>query len=202
VAVSEPELGPDDLAKLPSLEELTADTDITVFLRKGVPESLRNAALRRMWSLDPKIRDFVSEAREYAYDWNTPGGVPGFGGPLPPPEEIERLAARIVGAMKAEAGSFSEPERQSAPLVEASQNRESSSPEREHTSDATLRQEASEPMRMHRADFAPSVEDEAAERFTAMTPFRDKAADAPVAQAGAVAPERPQARRHGGAKPL
>jgi hypothetical protein len=93
----EAELGEEEIARLPPLGELTADSDLSMFLRKGVPESLRNAALRRMWSLDPKIRDYVSEAREYAYDWNTPGGVPGFGGPLPPPEEIQKMAARIVG---------------------------------------------------------------------------------------------------------
>ena len=29
--------------------------------------------------LDPAIRDFVGHARDYAYDWNTPGGVPGSG---------------------------------------------------------------------------------------------------------------------------
>ena len=94
------EISAEEIAALPSLEELTADTDITAFLRKGVPERLRNAALRRMWSLDPKIRDFVCEAREYAYDWNTPGGVPGFGGPLPPAEEIRKLAEQIVGAVR------------------------------------------------------------------------------------------------------
>ena len=91
------ELGPEEIAKLPRLEDLTAETDISMFLRKGVPEPLRNAALRKMWSLDPKIRDFLSEAREYAYDWNTPGGVPGSGA-LPSTEDVARLAARIVGA--------------------------------------------------------------------------------------------------------
>ena len=50
-----------------------------------------------MWSLDPNIRDFVSEAREYAYDWNVPGGVPGSGGALPPADEIRKLAEQIVG---------------------------------------------------------------------------------------------------------
>ncbi|HYI88549.1 MAG TPA: DUF3306 domain-containing protein, partial [Beijerinckiaceae bacterium] len=66
----------DEIARLPSVDELTAEMDLSVFLRKGVPHALRKAALRRMWSLDPTIRDFVSEAREYAYDWNVPGGVP------------------------------------------------------------------------------------------------------------------------------
>ena len=90
-------LTPDEIARLPSVDELTAEMDLSVFLRKGVPDALRKAALRRMWSLDPKIRDFVSEAREYAYDWNVPGGVPGSGGALPPADEIRKLAEQIVG---------------------------------------------------------------------------------------------------------
>jgi hypothetical protein len=66
-----------DLSSLPKLEDLTGTTDITGFLRKGVPEHLRNAALRKSWALDPAIRNYVNPALEYAYDWNTPGGVPG-----------------------------------------------------------------------------------------------------------------------------
>ena len=95
-----PELGadanaePDLLADLPSLDALTPETDLTPFLRSGVPTALRNAALRRMWSLDPGIRDFVSEAREYAYDWNTPGGVPGLG-PLLPSDDVKAMLARL-----------------------------------------------------------------------------------------------------------
>src|SRR3546814_17956960 len=34
---------------LPSLENLTAESDLTAFLREGVPESLKKAALRKMW---------------------------------------------------------------------------------------------------------------------------------------------------------
>src|SRR5688572_10769049 len=63
-AAPEDALSEEDIARLPSIEDMTAETDISVFLRKGVPERLRNAALRRMWSLDPNIRDYVSEARE------------------------------------------------------------------------------------------------------------------------------------------
>lgn len=68
---------PVDLDQLPKIEEITAETDLSVFFRKGVPAALRNAALRRVWSLDPTIRDFVGPA-DYAWDWNTPGGVPAF----------------------------------------------------------------------------------------------------------------------------
>lgn len=73
------EAEPFDLASLPSLEDITADTDITAFLRREVPDFLRNAALKRAWAADPGIRDYVNPAMEYAFNWNVPGGVPGSG---------------------------------------------------------------------------------------------------------------------------
>jgi hypothetical protein len=88
------ELTPEEIAALPKIEELTAETDITLFLRKGVPEALKNAALRRMWSLDPGIRDYVGDARDYAYDWNVPGGVPG-NGPLLPSDDVGEMLRSI-----------------------------------------------------------------------------------------------------------
>lgn len=97
----EPALTAEEIAELPKLEDLTPDSDLSAFLRKGVPEGLRNAALRRMWSLDPAIRDFVGEARDYAYDWNTPGGVPGTG---------ELLPGQDVGAMLRQVFGEAEPE--------------------------------------------------------------------------------------------
>ncbi len=68
-----------DLSSLPKLDEITAQTNITDFMRREVPAALRNAALRQAWAIDPVIRDYVNPAREYAYDWNIPGGVPGNG---------------------------------------------------------------------------------------------------------------------------
>ncbi|WP_213285294.1 DUF3306 domain-containing protein [Bradyrhizobium sp. sGM-13] len=90
-----------DLSTLPKLEELTEATDITAFLRKGVPDHLRNAALRKSWALDPAIRNYVSPALEYAYDWNAPGGVPG-GGELGAGVDVARLVAQIMGEQTAE----------------------------------------------------------------------------------------------------
>jgi len=87
---------PFDLESLPKLDELTAKTDMTVFLRKGVPESIRNAALRKSWALDPAIRNYVNPALDYAYDWNTPGGVPG-GGELAPGTDIARMVSQVFG---------------------------------------------------------------------------------------------------------
>lgn len=84
-----------DPASLPPLESLDAASDFRPFLRPEVPALLRQAALRRMWSLDPGIRDFVGPA-DYAWDFNAPDGVPGFG-----PElfgDVKRLLAQAIGA--------------------------------------------------------------------------------------------------------
>jgi hypothetical protein len=107
VAQDAPDLTPEEIAALPKIEEITAETDITVFLRKGVPEMLKNAALRRMWLLDPKIRDFVGDARDYAYDWNVPGGVPG-NGPLLPTDDVEAMVRQVFGDKPAAPAALSQ----------------------------------------------------------------------------------------------
>ena len=93
---------PFDLDSLPKLDELTANTDMTVFFKKGVPESIRNAALRKSWALDPAIRNYVNPALDYAYDWNTPGGVPGSG-ELAPGTDIARMVSRVMGGVEPQA---------------------------------------------------------------------------------------------------
>ncbi|ACA17494.1 conserved hypothetical protein [Methylobacterium sp. 4-46] len=105
---AEPELPPEELARLPSLDALTPQTDLAQFLRAGVPRALRNAALRRMWSLDPAIRDFVSEAREYAWDWNVPGDVPGAG-PLLPTDDVAAMVERVIAGEPARAAPGHDP---------------------------------------------------------------------------------------------
>ena len=86
-----------DLSSLPKLEDLTGTTDITQFLRKGVPESLRNAALRKSWALDPAIRNYVNPALDYAFDWNTPGGVPG-NSELAAGTDVAKMVLQIMGS--------------------------------------------------------------------------------------------------------
>src|SRR3981189_1198818 len=86
-----------DLSSLPRLEDMTATTDITAFLRKGVPEHLHNAALRKSWALDPAIRNYVNPALDYAYDWNTPGGVPGSS-EIGSGMDVARLVSQIMGS--------------------------------------------------------------------------------------------------------
>jgi hypothetical protein len=65
-------------ASLPSIHTITADSDIVAFLQSGVPAELTRAALRRAWTSDPAIRDFVGIA-ENQWNFNDPNGIPGFG---------------------------------------------------------------------------------------------------------------------------
>lgn len=95
-----------DLSTLPKLEDLTPTSDITAFLRKGVPLALRNAALRRMWSLDPAIRDYIGPV-DYGWDWNTPGGAPDYVAEIGETPEIRDLVARMLSPSPPQA----EPER-------------------------------------------------------------------------------------------
>ena len=88
---------PFDLSLLPDLETLTGASDIQSFLHKAVPDALRNAALRRVWALDPAVRNYVGEALDYAYDWNTPGGVPGFGEILSDEQSLEFVRNLLAG---------------------------------------------------------------------------------------------------------
>ena len=67
-----------DLASLPSVDSITARTDISPFLRSGVPAELTVAALRRAWVSDPVIRDFIGIA-ENQWDFTNPATIPGFG---------------------------------------------------------------------------------------------------------------------------
>jgi hypothetical protein len=91
-AASKPEF---DLASLPSLDSITAVTDIRAFLAPGVPTDLARAALRRVWATDPAIRDFKGLA-ENAWDFTDPNAMPGFGA-LPPGTDIKKMLAQIFG---------------------------------------------------------------------------------------------------------
>src|SRR5438046_10271376 len=95
-----------DLANLPPVESITAATDVTAFLRRGIPPELSRAALRRAWAADPAIRDFVGLA-ENAWDFNDPHAMPGFG-PLDCSEgELAALVERIVGGLRRPAEALS-----------------------------------------------------------------------------------------------
>ena len=84
-----------DISSLPPIESMSAETDITAFMRTGVPETLKHAALRRVWSSDPVIRDFVG-LNENFWDAAGPDGIPGFGD-LDPNLDVRRMVSELFG---------------------------------------------------------------------------------------------------------
>jgi hypothetical protein len=177
-----------DLSTLPKLEELTASTDITAFLRKGVPEHLRNAALQKSWALDPAIRNYVNPALEYAYDWNTPGGVPG-GGELGAGVDVARLVSQIMGDAPAEttsSGASSKDEAARAP-TEPTERQLSAEPQEDL------------PVQSLRQSGEPTAEAE-----PVSTSDGDASEHALTEETQPVQPVAPQqsVRRHGTAKPI
>jgi hypothetical protein len=112
---AEPTEPPFDLSKLPPLESITGETDIRAYLAPGVPAELTRAALRRAWTADPKIRDFVGLS-ENSWDFNAPEGVSGFGR-LNMTDEMRRQIANMVGRAIAD-----EPERESLKTPGSTEN--------------------------------------------------------------------------------
>jgi uncharacterized protein DUF3306 len=109
-AASKPEF---DLARLPSLDSITAVTDVRAFLAPGVPTELARAALRRAWAADPAIRDFKGLA-ENAWDFTDPTAMPGFGA-LPPGTDIKKMLAQIFGDGEKPASTDAAAEKPAAP---------------------------------------------------------------------------------------
>src|SRR3954452_17912902 len=84
-----------DPSGLPSIETITADTDVRGFLQSRVPAELTRAALRQAWASDPAIRDFIGIA-ENQWDFNDPEAIPGFG-PLPEGYDVSGLLSQVLG---------------------------------------------------------------------------------------------------------
>jgi hypothetical protein len=81
-------------------------------MQPGVPSALRHAALRRAWSADPAIRNFMGPTENY-WDAAGPDGVPGFGD-LDPSFDVKRMVSELFGETASER-AHSEPD-----LVESS----------------------------------------------------------------------------------
>ena len=175
-----------DLSSLPKLEDITGTTDISTFLRKGVPENLRNAALRKSWALDPAVRNYVNPALEYAYDWNAPGGVPG-GGELGAGFDVAGMVAQIMGdAPSAEAETPTEST--DAPATAAGPSSEVAASEVA----AVQKAEAELPIEaLRRSDEATSGAEDGGTAAGQRQEFETRDSVAP----------QPAVRRHGSAKP-
>jgi len=179
-----------DLSTLPKLEELTGSTDITAFLRKGVPEHLRNAALQKSWALDPAIRNYVNPALEYAYDWNAPGGVPG-GGELGAGVDVARLVSQIMGEPAAETTNFD---------ANCSEVEAAHSPVKLSEGDLPTKPQIDLPEQTLRRSDEPT----AAETQAVSKANDDAGEPAPIEEPQLTRPAAPQqlVRRHGTAKPI
>jgi hypothetical protein len=79
---------------LPPIETIDRATDLRPFLAAGVPEEMTRAALRRAWSTDPAIRDFVGLSENF-WDVTSGGDIPGFGSLTV--DEARDLLARLTG---------------------------------------------------------------------------------------------------------
>src|SRR3981189_1269385 len=170
-----------DLSSLPPVESITAATDVTAFLRQGIPQDLSRAALRRAWAADPAIRDFVGLA-ENAWDFNDPYAMPGFG-PLDCSEEqLGALVDRIVGPARSAADSPTTP-----------------IPEQKDASPSAD------------SNHEPLLESGAPETVADLSPAEEISSDEPPSAPAAGQPERPQSvesdqtsprrRTHGSALP-
>jgi hypothetical protein len=183
-SAAEPEF---DLSSLPTLEDLTETTDITAFLRKGVPESLRNAALRKSWALDPAIRNYVNPALDYAYDWNTPGGVPGSG-EIGAGMDVARMVSQIMG------GSESVAEPQASAASAENESTGGSAPFSDDS--ASQKTEPDLPVQAVRlSSEAQKLSNNVEAAATKASPEQDRG------ESSAAAPQQ-TLRRHGSAKPV
>jgi hypothetical protein len=96
-----------DVSTLPSLDSIGATSDIRAFLQAGVPSALRLAALRRAWSADPAIRDYIGPNENF-WEGVGPGGAPGFG-ELDPNLDVKKLLAEVFGKAEPEPRGPTEP---------------------------------------------------------------------------------------------
>lgn len=95
-----------DLASLPAIEDLAGDSDLSAFMHKAVPETLRNAALRRVWALDPFLKDFTGPV-DYGWDFNKPETIPGFSGEAVA-FDAQALADKMLSPLRADSPSIAE----------------------------------------------------------------------------------------------
>jgi hypothetical protein len=87
-----------DVESLPPIESIVAGSDIRPFLQLGVPVELTRAALRRAWSSDPAIRDFI-EIAENQWNFAKPETIPGFGA-LGANDDVRCLVAQALQQRK------------------------------------------------------------------------------------------------------
>lgn len=182
-----------DLSSLPPIESLTAESDIGAFLRRGVPQALRNAALRRMWTLDPQIRSFIGPA-DYAWDFNAPDAIPGFASTLG--GDVGKLLSQAIGLDSSPGQEGKPKDRADAAPVQVAGPVPQSSPQ-----DEAPFPEGGEGAAEEVAG-ADAAEEAASQPVPEVPAGIEEASAMPRKTAEEVAPTPPPRRRHGGAVPV
>lgn len=186
-AAAEPEA---EMVEPPSLDLIDKDFDLAHWLKQNVPEEWKLKALRRAWESDPMISTYLDPARDYALDWNTPGGAPGYG-PLSESDNVEEMLANIFGKPPEPAAEPTEPVRNDVAVVQPS----SSEAEAEHFA-ALQREAGGEPLPTRLS--GPEISIESSEIAAKPAPAGEVSSAASQNRA-----EIPRLRRRGGgAAPL
>jgi len=130
-----PEPPADPLEDLPALETLTKDSDFRAFMRPGVPEALRNQALRKLWGSDPVYAN-LDGLLEYGEDFAAPFRMAGV---------VATVYRVLEGMPEPEKPAESAPETAAATPVPAAARPESAASE-------TPAEEPAAPIEPQRAD--------------------------------------------------
>ncbi len=83
----------EEIANPPPAETIPLE-EIGGWLKKRLPDGWREAALRRVWTVDAAIRDYIGPA-DYQWDFTVPDGVPGWG-PLTDVDQVAKLLDRVI----------------------------------------------------------------------------------------------------------
>ncbi|SEL06127.1 Protein of unknown function [Bosea lupini] len=186
-----------EMVEPPSLDLVDKDFDVAHWLKQNVPEEWKLKALRRAWESDPAISGYLDPARDYALDWNTPGGAPGYG-PLSESDNVEEMLANIFGKPPEPVAGPTEEVRNDVAVVRPSSNDESGSDSAAAQQVPGIAADDAQPVRL--GDEAVSQK------------FAEKAAESSVSPGGSsvaaqkipeIQPPQQRARRRGGgATPL
>jgi len=168
-----------DPTSLPPIESINAASDIRAFLAPGIPVELTRAALRRAWTTDPAIRNFVGIA-ENQWDFTQPDGIPGFG-EIKVTEELRRAVLELCGDVAG--GSAGAPDQDRAATEHGPENILKSTT---HEPNVALPTDA---LPKHAEDNADPVRTAEAENAA----VQDKSSELAV--------DQPSARKHGRALP-
>ena len=119
-----PEPPVDPVEELPALDSLTKDSDFRAFMRPGVPEALRNQALRKLWASDPVYAN-LDGLLEYGEDFAAPFRMAGVVATvyrvlegMPEPQKPAERSAEAEAATPAPVAASAESAADEIPVVE------------------------------------------------------------------------------------